>query len=64
MIRHLEYNATIKFLTDRGFGLNKTIQMPEELLLNRFEYWAKGDGEDMYLLEVLDRDCVFLFKLV
>ena len=64
MNRHLNYQSTIKFLQDCGFRLNKTIQMPEEALLNRFEYWSKDDGEDMYLLEVLDMDNIFLFKLV
>lgn len=28
------------------------------------EFWAKDDGEEMYLLEVMDQDFVFMFKLV
>ncbi len=64
MKRYLEYYDAIKFLDDRGFSLNKTLNFTDSPLVKKFEYWAKDDGEEMYLLEVMDQDFVFMFKLV
>lgn len=64
MKRHIEYHSAIKFLKDSGFGLNKTISMSNDPLIKQFEYWEKEDGAEVYLLEVLDTDFAFMFKLI
>lgn len=64
MKRHVEYHSVIKFLKDSGFGLNKKIVLLDEPLIKQYEYWEKGEGSEIYLIEVLDTDFAFMFKLV
>ncbi len=63
MRNHVKYLSISNYLLDRKFKINKTINLDNELLTERFEYWSNED-EEIYLIEVLSTNDAFVFKLV
>ncbi len=63
MKKHSKYLSISNYLLDRKFILNKTINLDNELLTERYEYWSNED-EEVYLIEVLSTKDAFVFKLI